>query len=256
MPGGRRSFVAGAAVGLAGLVSATDAVASGTNDERPRSLVRDGDLILFIGDSVTDSMRNRARAHLVNDHPGLGFGFACLAATQLLLDHPGAGLRVFNRGLSGDRVPDLAARWQQDCLQLRPDLLTIMVGINDFQQRSWKGRQEGAHTYERDYRQLLARTRDRLPDSRLVLCEPFALPGFGRTDLSLPELAAYGAVVRRLAAEFDARFVPSQAVIGGALRVAPARHWLLDGVHPTAFGASLLAHAWLRTADPAGAPRG
>ena len=87
--------------------------------------------ILFQGDSITDAGRDRSR-YYANDARGMGGGYVRLIATQLLAQHPADEIRCYNRGISGNKVHQLAARWQDDCLQLRPQVLSILIGVNDF----------------------------------------------------------------------------------------------------------------------------
>jgi lysophospholipase L1-like esterase len=175
----------------------------------------------------------------------LGAGYAMLIAAQLLAARPAANLRFTNRGVSGEGIRGLAKRWQADCLDLRPDVLSILVGVNDASPTS-PVPATPLGDYEQEYRALLQRTRAALPAVRLVLCEPFALlAGQVRAD-RLADLAARGAIVRRLAAEFGAVRVPLQEVFAGALHLAPADYWAFDGFHPNAQGHWLIADAWLR----------
>jgi lysophospholipase L1-like esterase len=96
-----------------------------------KSLIRPGETILFHGDSITDAGRKRD-VSTANSNAGLGRGYAWLAAAQLLIDRPDANLKIFNRGISGNKVYQLAERWQADCLDLKPDVLSILIGVNDF----------------------------------------------------------------------------------------------------------------------------
>lgn len=204
----------------------------------------EGKVILFQGDSITDAGRNRESCD-ANCRAGLGTGYPLLAAARLLADAPNAGLQILNRGISGNRVVDLYARWKGDALNLKPDLLSILIGVND----CWheRTRQNGVEVprYEEIYRMLLKWTRDVLPEIRLVLIEPFVLPCGAVDESWLPEMAERGAVVRKLAEEFQAAFVPAQEVMDQAAKRAPAEFYLADGVHPTAAGNQLLADAWI-----------
>lgn len=150
-----------------------------------------------------------------------------------------------NRGVSGDTVAALAARWQVDALDLRPDVLSILVGANDADEAIKRKPQE-ASAFGAEYRMLIDRTRTALPDALLVLGEPFYLP----TSPDLHEewaaaVALRAAIVRDLADAFDAIFVPNQAAFDAAVLRAPAEHWIWDGIHPTYAGQRVLADAWL-----------
>ncbi|HMO83500.1 MAG TPA: GDSL-type esterase/lipase family protein, partial [Lacipirellulaceae bacterium] len=175
-----------------------------------------------------------------------GNGYAWLAAAQLLVDRPEAGLRIFNRGISGNKVFQLAERWDEDCLALRPTVLSVLIGVNDFWHKLNKAYDGTVETYERAYRALIERTVTALPDVRLVICEPFALRVGTVDDAWFPEFDGYRAAARRVAEAAGAAFVPLQAMFDAASQVAPPERWAADGVHPTPDGSALIAHAWLQ----------
>ena len=235
------------AAGLAGLSQASAAAATETWPPAAHALVRKGEVILFQGDSITDAGRSREKAGVPNEQPGLGSGYAWLAAVELLVDRPQDGLKVYNRGISGNKVFQLAERWQADCLDLKPSLLSILIGVNDIWHKL-NGKYDGTvQVYERDYRALLERTRKALPKVKLVICEPFVLRCGAVSDKWFPEFDTYRAAARRVAADFRATFIPFQAMFDEAVKYAPPAHWAADGVHPTPASASLMAHNWLRT---------
>lgn len=209
--------------------------------------------ILFQGDSITDCHRSRDAAGVPNDLGGLGQGYPMMAAAELLGTRPADGLRVFNRGISGNRIVDLYARMQSDILNLKPDLLSILIGVND----TWHGMNPDWNNgiaipkYERIYRDLLNEVRENLPSVKLVLCEPFVLRcGVVRDDWVV-EIDQRRAVVAKLANEFGAVRVPFQSMFDEAVKLAPPEHWAPDGVHPSAAGHHLMAKCWLeKTAAP------
>ena len=206
--------------------------------------------ILFQGDSITDCGRNKedTTSHLTC---ALGSGYACMAAAELLSTRPADGFRVFNRGISGNRVVDLYARIQGDILNLKPDVLSILIGVND----TWHGKNPdwsngvAIPKYERIYRDLLDEVREALPSVKLVLCEPFVLRcGVVRDDW-VEEIDERRAVVAKLSKEFGAVLVPFQSMFDDAVKLAPPEYWAPDGVHPSAAGHLLMAKCWLeRTA--------
>ena len=204
-------------------------------------------IILFQGDSITDCGRNREAAGTPNDLCGLGQGYAMMAAAELLSTRPTDGLRVFNRGISGNRVVDLYARIQGDILNLKPDVLSILIGVND----TWHGKNPdwsngvAIPKYERIYRDLLSEVREALPNVKFVLCEPFVLRcGVVRDDW-VEEIDERRAVVAKLAKEFGAVLVPFQSMFDDAVKLAPPEYWAADGVHPSAAGHLLMAKCWL-----------
>lgn len=200
--------------------------------------------LLFQGDSITDTGRNREQTQ-ANVGSALGTGYCHLIAAHLLATHPNEGLQIWNRGISGNRVVDLYARWRVDAINLQPDLISILIGVND----TWHGFMANngveVERYATVYRMLLEYTRQQLPQVQLALCEPFVLPCGVVTEGWITEMDQRRAVVRELAAAFDAVFVPFQSVLRDALRQAPADYWAADGVHPTPAGHRLLADCWL-----------
>ena len=244
----RRKFLKAAATGLGlagltGLGLATSARAA--SSARVGPLLSAGDTILFQGDSITDAGRNRDKETTANEQAGLGNGYAWFAAAELLVDRPQAGLRTYNRGISGNKVFQLAERWDKDCLALKPNLLSILIGVNDIW-HTLNGQYKGTvEIYERDYRALLDRTRKALPDVKLVICEPFVLRCGAVNDKWFPEFDQYRAAAKRVADTYHAAFIPFQAMFDEAIKYAPPEHWAKDGVHPTASGAALMAHEWL-----------
>jgi lysophospholipase L1-like esterase len=253
----RRTFLkaSGTAVGLSTLLGLSGTSTTAAAEAWPptaRSLIRDGDVVLFQGDSITDAGRSREKGAEANNQPGMGSGYAWLAGAELLVDRPKAGLKVYNRGISGNKVFQLAERWQTDCLDLKPNLLSILIGVNDFW-HTLDGKYNGTvEVYERDYRALLNRTRKALPKVKLVICEPFVLRCGVVNENWFPQFDGYRAAAGRVAKDFHATFIPFQAMFDQAIKYAPPERWAKDGVHPTADGASLMAQNWLRAAADKG----
>lgn len=246
----RRSFLkfstASLAVAAASGASLSSAAAAELLPAKRGGMVNKKSVILFQGDSITDAGRSRDRADVPNLQPGLGNGYAWLAASQLLVDHAGAGLKIYNRGISGNKVFQLAERWDKECIDIQPDVLSILIGVNDIW-HALNGNYNGTlETYEKDYRALLARTRKALPKTKIIVCEPFVLRCGAVTDKWFPSFDGYRAAAEKLAKEAKASFVPFQAMFDEAVKYAPAEHWAADGVHPTPAGAALMAHYWLR----------
>lgn len=209
--------------------------------------------ILFQGDSITDAGRDRPRAE-PNDAAAMGSGYAYLAMSRLLADRPDLELQVYNRGISGNRVPDLKARWASDCLDLKPDVLSILIGVND-QWHKLDGRYAGSvRDYEVGYRELLEATLSARPALVIVLCEPFVLRCGAVTERWFPEFTERRAAAQLLAREFALPMVPFQSVFERALSTARPEYWAADGVHPTAAGHQLMADAWLEVVTKGARP--
>lgn len=249
----RRGFLtrSGAVLGAAGLVGLArrpDLAAAELWPPATHSLIRKQDVVLFQGDSITDAGRSREKAGVANEQAGLGHGYAWFAAAELLVDRPGDGLSIFNRGVSGNKVFQLADRWQTDCLDLKPNVLSILIGVNDLW-HTLDGKYQGTvGIYERDYMTLLDRTRKALPKVKLVVCEPYVLRCGAVNEKWFPQFDLYRAAAQRVARAHKALFIPFQSMFDQAIGYAPPQEWANDGVHPTASGAALMAHTWLRMA--------
>lgn len=212
---------------------------------------RNNRVILFQGDSITDGNRDR----LGDKNHILGHSYAYMIAGKLGNEFAQQQPIFINRGVSGDRVSDLYARWNEDAICLQPDLISILIGVND----AWRivaGEPSGAtDRFERAYRHLLEETKDVLPQSKIILCEPFILKT-GATEEKWETwcrlVSNYQQIVRGLAAEFDALHVPLQAAFEEATQRAEASYWLWDGVHPTAAGHDLIARKWLEIVGRSG----
>jgi lysophospholipase L1-like esterase len=225
-------------------------------DPAPAAEARDGFLavlppdpvVLFQGDSITDGNRgrNQDRNHI------LGHGYQFIIAAGIGAGEPQRRVRFLNRGVSGNEVGDLAKRWQDDVIALKPHLLSVLVGINDFT-HAIDGRSAGTvETYEATYDALLTKAGEALPGIRFVLGEPFLLPA-GRREAGFAALAQglrpYQQAVERLAAKHHAPLVRYQRLFDDACLRAPASYWVWDGVHPTYAGHGLMAAEWMKTVD-------
>ncbi len=202
-------------------------------------------VMLFQGDSITDARRER-KSTGPNTGAGLGSGYVNYIATSMLGIKPNLSLNIYNRGISGNKVYQLADRWEEDCLNLKPDVLSILIGVNDYWHK-YNGKYDGTvEKYEEDYRQLILRTKEALPDVELVLCEPFAVKGGTAVKSDwFPEFDAYRGVANMLSDEFKTIFVPFQSIFDDALKSAPASYWCPDGVHPSPAGNYLMGQAWM-----------
>lgn len=240
----RRQFitVTGATLAAAACSATTARTAQ---DTRPVATKLDPRLktVLFQGDSITDSGRDRANGR-PNVGSALGTGYPLLIASALLDAQPEHGWRFFNRGVSGNKVPDLAARWQTDAIDLAPDLVSILVGVNDYWHKRLNGYTGTVADYESQLDALLAQTRRALPSVRLVVLEPFVLR-VGAVDASwFPEFDERRAVAARVAGRAGATWVALQARFDAAAARTGADYWAADGVHPTPAGHELIADAW------------
>ncbi|HYT99710.1 MAG TPA: SGNH/GDSL hydrolase family protein [Gemmatimonadales bacterium] len=237
----RRDFVAtaGALAGAALLPAATG--------DRTSSPPADGTVVLFQGDSITDGGRDRGVAD-ANAPRALGAGYPLLVASAALAAHPDRGLRFYNRGVSGNKVPDLEQRWADDTVALKPDVLSILVGVNDFWHKLGRGYTGTVQDYESQYAALLEETRRALPDVRLIVLEPFVLRCGAVDDRWFPEFDERRAAAQRVAQHARAAFVPLQRVFDDMARRAAPQYWAADGVHPTPAGHAVISEHWRRAA--------
>jgi lysophospholipase L1-like esterase len=201
--------------------------------------------VVFIGDSVTDC--ERARPVGEGLFGATGKGYVTVIDSLFEAACPEKNIRVVNVGTSGNTVRDLKARWQTDVLDLRPDWLSVMIGINDVWRQFDLPRQTEIHVpldeYERNLSELVTLTLPNLAGG-LILMTPFHIEP-RREDAMRARMDEYGAVVRRLAHETGALFVDTQAAFDAVLahRHSAALAW--DRIHPNATGHMVLARAFL-----------
>jgi lysophospholipase L1-like esterase len=239
----RRNFIKTASLGS---LLAVDLPEIAVPSSRRISLSAD-DVILFQGDSITDSHRKRDD-NTPNSPAALGTGYPFLAAAELLGRFPGKSLKCYNKGVSGNKVYQLAERWQADCLDLKPTVLSILVGVNDFWHTLVNGYTGTIKTYRDDYKALLDRTKQQLPEVKLIIGEPYAVTGIKSVDDKwYPAFNDYRQAAREIAESFGAVFIPYQEIYDKAQKSAPGVYWTFDGVHPSLAGARLMAEAWLQT---------
>lgn len=194
--------------------------------------------ILFIGDSITDCGRER------EDSDSLGNGYANMVAAFFNALHPELRLRFHNRGINGHRVKDLAKRWHNDCIALRPSWVSILIGINDVWRRYDQNDITAIEDFERDYRKILNETQQQI-GANLILCEPFLLPCPADREKWREDLDPKIQIVRKLAREYKALYVPLDGLFAASTMLREAEFWAEDGVHPSQPGHALIAHHWL-----------
>jgi len=205
-----------------------------------------GTRLLFQGDSITDmkwGRNEKDRNHY------LGHSYVFLIASRLGVDMPEAQLEFFNRGMSGHRVQDLKQRWQKDALDMKPDLLSILVGVNDIVKST--GAPIDMKKWESDYRYLLESSLKQNSNMKIVLLNPFVLPTgrFVNDPQSLHRFKTYidkmGAIVGALANEYQTTHIKTQEIFTKASEQAGAENWIWDGVHPLPQGHELIARNWI-----------
>lgn len=195
--------------------------------------------VLFQGDSVTDCGRSRC------DDTYLGDGYARMAAASFAAQYPQRQVQFLNRGVSGDRVRDLHARWEQDCLALQPDWVSILIGINDTWRRYDRHDPTPVEVFTTAYRAILEATTAR--GIWVILCEPFLLPVSAKQRAWREDLDPKIDAIRQLAQEYRAWFLPLDELFAQAVTRRKPDFWMPDGVHPSPAGHALIAQAWLET---------
>ena len=230
---------------IAAGVAAACSVAVRSADAAGETALSDGATVLFQGDSITDARRDRRTQGQANNPRAMGDGYPMLIGCELLRDHPTLGLRVFNRGISGNKVPDLQARWQADCLDMKPSVLSILIGVNDIWHKL-NGRYEGTVAdYQREFTELLTETRQALPKTTIVVCEPFVLRCGAVKENWFPEFDERRAAAKEVATAAKTLWVPFQTMFDEAVAAgSQPQYWAADGVHPSMAGHSLMAKAW------------
>lgn len=198
--------------------------------------------VLFQGDSITDHGRARHDPH------DLGSGYPLLVAAWYSARFPQQHVTFFNRGISGDRVDDLGRRWKNDCLDLSPTWVSILIGINDTWRRYDSDDPTGESAFETSYRRLLEQTDARL-NARIILCEPFLLPVHDHQQHWRADLNPKLDIIRRLSREFNTLLLPLDNLFVDAAKKREPTYWLSDGVHTTPAGAALIAQAWLKAVN-------
>jgi lysophospholipase L1-like esterase len=219
-----------------------------------------GRRVVFIGDSITDGNwgspysvkpTSAERSHTDMNHI-YGHSYVMLIASDWQSRHPKSGYSFYNRGFSGHKLPDLAARWQEDVLDLHPDVLSVLVGVNDMGNAFSKGEAESFDFdgWKETYRNLLLRVRKQNPSVKLVLCTPFLaregstgnLPDYEARETMVRHLAA---IVRELSRECGAVCIPFDTLFEKLVGSEPEpSYWIWDGVHPTPAGLRRMADLW------------
>lgn len=246
----RRKFIKSAALtgAVACCVSVKETIAAVNSKTKPDRL-KNNAVILFQGDSITDG--NRGRNSDLNHVMGHGYAFSI--ASRVGADYPEKRYKFINRGISAHKIIDLKARWQADTIDLKPDIMSLLIGVNDSASvvTDWKPK-VSVKKFEETYNLLLEQTLLANPNVLFVLGEPFIAKG-SRTidnwDAYLTDIKQRQEVVRKLAENYNAVFVPYQSVFDAAFDKAPVEYWIWDGVHPTVSGHELMAREWLKQVE-------
>lgn len=246
----RRTFMIGSATAAAFATLGSEAGAAqpqtnpsgvaGYNYRLPS--FKKGSRLLFQGDSITDMLWGRKQS---DRNHYLGHSYVYLICARLGVDIPEAELDFYNRGISGNTVSDLRKRWQEDAIDMKPDFLSILIGTNDV------GRGVKADAFESDYRYILDASLKATPELRLILLDPFVLQS-GRLKNEQAWTSRrtatdkLGKVVSRLAKDYNAVHIKTQAIFDAAAKAVTPEQWIWDGIHPLPQGHELIARNWLQ----------
>ena len=228
------------------------------------------DVVLFIGDSITDG--NRGLTMDLNHI--MGHGYQEMIASRLSADNYERMPRFINKGISGNKSFQLLDRWQQDCLQYKPTIISLLCGVNDvlYNIDRVETSKEAVHFID----EILKKTFDELPDVKFILCEPFYLDvrnqdapyeniphakseadfHFGNEPLNIKKVEKAKAKIKMLqedlpllAEKYGCIYVPFQDVYDKAVETTPASYFIWDNVHPTMVGHRLMADRWLSVVE-------
>ncbi len=246
----RRRFLTGSVTAVGAAALCTTAEASEPSAKRSKVAgyhyrlphFAKGSRVLFQGDSITDMQWGRNQS---DRNHYLGHSYVYLIAARLGVDMAEAQLDIYNRGMSGHTVDDLRRRWQKDAIDMKPDLLSILIGTNDV----GKGIQAGA--FERDYRHILNASLQANPSLRIVLLDPFVLRSgkLKKEQTWTSHRSATDklrAVVGRLAKDYGTVHIKTQEIFDEAAQAVSPEHWIWDGVHPLPQGHELIARNWIQ----------
>ena len=207
-------------------------------------------LILFQGDSITDCGRNR------EDITSTGVGYVHMVKGQLGCEFP-SEYEFVNKGISGNRIIDVYARIKADIINLKPDYMSLLIGVNDVW-HELAGRCNGVSVekFEKIYNMLIAEILEELPNLKIMIMEPFVLEGGAtvaseaepeRWEYFRTEVPKRAGVAKCIAEKYNLPFVALQEIFDDACKLAPASYWLCDGVHPTPMGHWLIKNEWIKT---------
>ena len=200
--------------------------------------------ILFQGDSITDCGRGN----------GLGTGYPLLVTSELGYEYPGE-YTFYNRGISGNRIVDLYARIKKDIINLKPDYMSILIGVNDVWHEFGGENGVDAEKFEKIYCMLIEEIKEALPDIKIMIFEPFCLEACStenteeypdKWNIFNTEVKKRAEKAKKVAEKYNLKFITLQDKLDEAVKSAENTYWLGDGVHPTAMGHQLIKREWIK----------
>lgn len=197
---------------------------------------------LFQGDSITDAMRNRDNEKSINT------GYVHIMASKMLLKYPGE-FEFFNRGIGGNRIIDVYARIKSDIINLKPDYMSLLIGVNDVWHELELQNGIDSDKFKTLYRMLISEIKAARPDVKIYIMAPFLLKGSETTEnweIFSAEVKKRAEAAKEIAQEFNLTFIPLQEEFDKALLKMPEEYWVRDGVHPLEAGQALIADVLLK----------
>lgn len=198
--------------------------------------------ILFQGDSITDASR------VYSDINNLGCGYPLRVSGVLGFEAPNE-FRFVNKGISGNRIVDVYARIKADIINLKPDYMSLLIGVNDvWHEIDWQNGIDDAK-FDKLYRALLDEILEALPSLKIMLLEPFVLEGTATSanwDRFLSDTLSKASIVKKIANDYSLTFIPLQELFNKASENTETSYWLWDGVHPTPYGHELITREWIK----------
>ena len=200
--------------------------------------------ILFFGDSITDMSRNRDADFAFNSY---GYGYSLFVAGELHFNAP-QQYEIINRGIGGHRIVDLYARVKKDVWNLKPDVLSILIGVNDVWHELYGENGVDIRRFDKMYRMLIEDTKKVLPNLKIIICEPFVLKESATEEKyeEFLQVKEYAKAVKKIAKDYNLPFLPLQEKFDELAEKYGVQYYLSDGVHPSVAGAKLIANEWLQ----------
>ena len=198
--------------------------------------------ILFQGDSITDVGRS------YDNNSDMGHGYPTLTAARLGCEEAGE-VEFFNRGISGNRIVDVYARIKSDIINLKPDVMSILIGVNDVWHEFAIQNGVDAEKYYKIYSMLIEEIKAELPDIKILILEPFVEKHTAteeKYDAFRHEVEKRAEKAKLVAEKYNLKFVPLQDKFDEALNKAPVGFWTADGVHPTTAGHQIISNEWIK----------
>ncbi len=204
--------------------------------------------ILFQGDSITDAGRDRSKV----DH--MGRGYALYVKAELGFECPNKH-QYFNRGISGNRIVDVYARIKADIINLKPDYMSILIGVNDVWHEFDEHNGVDAEKFEKIYSMLIEEIKQELPEIQIVIMEPFCLKATATENTEeypdkwnqfSKEVRKRAEKAKKIAQKYGLSFISLQDKFDEVSKLTENTYWLRDGVHPTAYGHELIKREWIK----------